>query len=107
MLKLKLAVVALMLFSGATVSRAVVNAPVNIAYPIDNSAVDNYFTVKFSTTCQGGSHTVRWGIDATTIGSASFYDSFSTQFLHKRASGWHKLWVDSSCGQESLAFFVN
>jgi hypothetical protein len=89
-------------------SEAVVNAPVSIAYPISGSANDNYFKVSFTATCPGGSNVVRWGFDGVlSIGQASFYDNFNTQFLHKLPTGWHTVDVVASCGQEHMKFYVN
>lgn len=96
----------------AGASSAVVNPPVSIAYPISGSANNNYFKVSFTVTCPGGGNSVKWSFDAgtttaTAVGSATFYDNFNTQFLHKLPSGWHTLDVVASCGQEHMKFFVN
>jgi hypothetical protein len=100
------ALLAGLLVAGA--SSAVVNPPVSIAYPISGSANDNYFKVSFSVTCQGGMNKVAWAFDGTTsVGAATFYDNFNTQFLHKLPSGWHSIDVVASCGQEHMKFFVN
>jgi hypothetical protein len=86
---------------------AVQNANVNIAYPLNGGSVNNYFTSSFSTTCPGGANTVKWGFDGTNIGSSDYYDTFSGQFLYKLPSGWHTFDVSSSCGSDSVKFFVN
>lgn len=90
-------------------SSAVINPPVSIAYPISGSANNNYFKVSFTVTCPGGSNSVKWGFDgfAMAVGSATFYDNFNTQFLHKLPTGWHSIDVVASCGQEHMKFFVN
>jgi hypothetical protein len=56
-------------------------------------------------TCDGD-HTVTWGFDSTTVGSATFYDQFSSQFVHKLGGGTHKFWVDSNCGSSSVTFDI-
>ncbi len=93
-------------------------AAVNIVYPIDGSTypiVDitpigvvssTYFTSSFSTTCPGGQNTVRWGFDGNSTGSATFYDQFSAQFVHKLAAGVHTFDVVSSCGSETVTFRI-
>jgi hypothetical protein len=86
---------------------AAVNAPVNIAYPISMSTVNNYYRVSFSATCPGGPRTVTWSVDGIQKGQANFYDNFSGQYLHKSGSGWHTLEVAASCGTEFVQFFVN
>ncbi|HKO46201.1 MAG TPA: hypothetical protein VJV79_00670 [Polyangiaceae bacterium] len=92
----------------AGASSAVVNPPVSIAYPISGSANNNYFKVSFTVTCPGGMHTVKWAFDTTnSVGAATFYDNFNTQFLHKLPSGWHTIDVVSTCGQEHMKFYVN
>jgi len=95
-----------LLVAGA--SSAVVNPPVSIAYPISGSSNNNYFKVSFTVTCPGGMNKVEWAFDTTnTVGRATFYDNFNTQFLHKLPTGWHTIDVVSSCGQEHMKFFVN
>jgi hypothetical protein len=92
----------------ATTGSAAINPPVSIAYPIANSSNNNYFKVSFTVTCPGGQNTVKWSFDgALAVGSATFYDNFNTQFLHKLPSGWHSIDVIASCGQERMKFFVN
>lgn len=104
-----LVAVALLLSLGAAPAHAVVNAPVNIAYPIANSANDNYFKVSFNVTCPGGQNTVKWSFDGTTIpvGASTYYDNFNAQFLHKLPTGWHSFFVMTDCGQERVVFYVN
>jgi hypothetical protein len=92
-------------------------APVNIVYPIDGGVYpimdpapgplfSAYFTSSFSVTCQGGQHTVKWGFDSTTVGSATFYDQFSAQFVHKLPGGHHTFWVSSDCGDSRVKFDI-
>jgi hypothetical protein len=92
-------------------------APVNIVYPITGGTypIQNpapgplssaYITSSFSVTCQGGSHTVRWGFDGTTIGSAVFYDQLSEQQVWKLPGGSHLFWVSSDCGYQEVKFAV-
>src|SRR5689334_20708509 len=89
----------------AGASSAVVNAPVNIAYPINASANSNYFKVSFTVTCPGGMHSVKWAFDTVnSVGGATFYDNFNTQFLHKLPSGWYTIDVLASCGEEHMKF---
>jgi len=83
-----------------------VNAPVNIALPVNNTTINNYFTSSFTATCPGGMHTVSWYLDSTLVGSATFYNSTNMNFLHKLASGWHTLTVKSSCGSDKVTFYV-
>ncbi|MGC4069787.1 MAG: hypothetical protein QM784_35045 [Polyangiaceae bacterium] len=88
-------------------SSAVINPPVSIAYPISLSKNSNYFKVSFTVTCPGGMNSVRWAFDGSSfVGSASFYDNFNTQFLHKLPSGWHSIDVYASCGEEHMKFYV-
>ncbi len=103
---LRLAFAALLSF-GASAAHAVVNADVNIAYPIAYSANDNYVKFAFSTTCPGGQNTVKWAIDGNGIGYGEFYDNFNAQFLQKAGTGWHTFEVYSSCGQDIVKFYVN
>lgn len=92
-------------------------APVNIVYPIDGSSYpitgpapgplsSAYFTSSFSVTCPGGPWSVRWGFDATTVGGGTFYDMFSSQFVHKLPGGWHTFWVTSDCGDSRVRFHI-
>lgn len=106
MKKLVLATILVGVCSIAGAAFAVVNAPVNIAYPIAGASVKNYFTVSFSTTCPGGQNSVKWGFDGAGIGSSTFYDNFNSQFLHKLPVGTHTFDVWSSCGQERVVFNV-
>ncbi len=96
---------------------AFAQAPVNIVYPIHGGTYpitdpapgalhSAYFTSSFSVTCGGGQHTVKWGFDSTTVGTATFYDQFSAQFVHKLPGGSHTFWVDSSCGDSKVKFAV-
>jgi len=80
---------------------------VHIAYPIPGSPNSNYFKVSFTVTCQGGQNGVKWGFDGSSVGSATFYDNFNSQFLHKLPTGWHTVDVSASCGQDQVRFFVN
>lgn len=92
-------------------------APVNIVYPIHGGSypitnpapgplLSAYFTSSFSVTCAGGQHTVEWGFDSTTVGTATFYDQFSAQFVHKLPGGTHVFWVVSSCGDSRVKFDI-
>ncbi len=95
---------------------ALAQAPVNIVYPISGGTYpitdpapgalfSAYFTSSFSVTCDGD-HTVKWGFDATTVGSATFYDMFSAQFVHKLPGGNHIFWVSSDCGDSRVRFAI-
>jgi hypothetical protein len=106
---------AFLLLVGAAGAFAV--TPVNIVYPIHGAtypitdpapgALDSmYFTSSFSLTCGGGQHSVEWGFDTTTVGSATFYDMFSAQFVHKLPGGDHKFWVTSNCGNDVVKFRI-
>jgi len=115
MKKLYAFVFAAVLFALAGAAQA--QAPVNIVYPINggtypitgpapgvlNSA---YFTSSFSVTCPGGQWNVKWGFDGTTVGSATFYDQFTSQFVHKLPGGTHIFWVVSDCGDERVKFDI-
>jgi hypothetical protein len=91
--------------------------PVNIVYPINGGTYpitdpapgalfSHYFTSSFSVTCQGD-HSVEWGYDANPpVGSATFYDQFSAQFVHKLPGGTHTFWVRSNCGSDSVKFRI-
>jgi hypothetical protein len=91
-------------------------SPVNIVYPIDGATYpiidpackvkSAYFTASFGATCGGGSHGVKWGCDAATLGSAKFYDQFSAQFTWKLAAGAHTFWVESDCGKAKVKFTI-
>jgi len=115
MKKLALATVILALCLAA--APAFAQAPVNIVYPINGGVypITNpapgvlssaYFTSSFSVTCQGGQHTVKWGFDTTTVGSATFYDQLSAQFVHKLPGGTHLFWVTSDCGDSQVKFDI-
>ncbi|MBI3230547.1 MAG: hypothetical protein HYZ45_10320 [Burkholderiales bacterium] len=95
----------LSLFAVGNIASAA-NAPVNIAYPINGASVTNYFHSSFTTTCGGGSYTVKWYLDGTLIGSGSLYDTMGVHFQHKLPTGWHSLQVVSSCGQDAVKFYV-
>lgn len=92
------------------------NAPVNIVYPINGETYPKvdpmgghksaYVTFSFSTTCSGGSHDVKWGLDDDTLGGARFYDQFSAQFVWKLPEGTHVFWVQSDCGEDRVEFRV-
>ena len=91
--------------------------PVNIVYPIDGEtypkmdplpagAKSAYIAFSFGTTCTGGPRTVKWGVDATSLGSAKFYDEFSAQFVWKLPKGDHTFWVESACGKNAVKFKI-
>ena len=96
---------------------AMAQTPVNIVYPISGGVypitnpapgpLDSaYFTSSFSVTCSGD-HTVEWGFDnGPAVGSATFYDQFSGQFVHKLGGGNHVFWVTSSCGDSKVRFRI-
>lgn len=107
--------IAAVLFALAGAAQA--QAPVNIVYPIDGGTypitdplpgpLDSaYFTSSFSVTCPGGPWTAKWGFDSTTVGSATFYDMFSAQFVHKLPGGWHTFTVSSDCGNSTVRFYI-
>ncbi|MEA2558861.1 MAG: hypothetical protein QOH06_365 [Acidobacteriota bacterium] len=115
MKKLNVLVIAAVLF--ALAGAALAQAPVNIVYPINGGVypitnpapgplLSAYFTSSFSVTCPGGPWVVKWGFDSTTVGSASFYDQFTSQFVHKLPGGTHVFWVTSSCGNEQVKFDI-
>lgn len=115
MKKLHVLAIAAVLFVLAGAAQA--QAPVNIVYPIDGGSypitgpapgvLDSaYFTSSFSVTCDGGPHTVKWGFDGTAVGSATFYDMFSAQFVHKLKGGWHTFEVTSDCGNSQARFYI-
>lgn len=97
---------------------AMAQTPVNIVYPIDGGVypitnpspgpLDSaYFTSSFSVTCQGGPHTVRWGFDGgPTLGTATFYDQLTSQFVYKLPGGTHLFWVVSDCGDSRVKFDI-
>jgi hypothetical protein len=91
--------------------------PVNIVYPIHGGTYpitgpapgvlgSAYFTSSFSVTCPGGQHNVEWGFDSTSVGKATFYDQFTSQFVHKLGGGSHTFWVTSSCGDSRVKFDI-
>jgi hypothetical protein len=105
---LSLLALALVFAFAAAPAQAVVNAPVNIAYPIMHNAYDNYVTFAFSVTCPGGQNTVKWGFDSgPTFGGSTYYDNFNAQLLHKLPTGWHTFDVYTDCGTDQVKFFVN
>ena len=91
---------------------------VNIVYPIDGESYpitdpapgrlsSAYITVSFSVTCGGGSHKVEWGFDRSgALGSATFYDQISVQFVYKLLGGSHVFWVKSNCGSDAVKFII-
>ncbi|HEV8580539.1 MAG TPA: hypothetical protein VGX68_15840 [Thermoanaerobaculia bacterium] len=102
---------------GLATAPAFAQAPVNIVYPIDGGVYpitgpapgvlsSAYFTSSFSVTCQGGPHSVDWGFDVTTVGTATFYDQFTSQFVHKLPGGTHIFWVQSDCGDSRVKFDI-
>jgi len=93
-------------------------AAVNIVYPINGGIypitgpapgplASAYFTSSFSVTCAGGGHNVQWGFDAgPAVGSSTFYDQTSVQFVHKLPGGNHTFWVTSDCGGSQVPFRI-
>lgn len=91
---------------------------VNIVYPINGASYpitdpppgklkSAYFTTSFSVTCGGGSHKVEWGFDGgPAVGSETFYDQTSVQFVHKLPGGVHVFWVKSDCGENRVKFNI-
>jgi hypothetical protein len=91
---------------------------VNIVYPINGATYpitdpapgplkSAYFASSFSVTCGGGSHNVKWGFDGgPALGSSSFYDQTSIQFVHKLPGGAHVFWVKSDCGENKVTFRI-
>lgn len=91
---------------------------VNIVYPINGASYPNtdapvgklnsaYFTASFSVTCGGGGHNVKWGFDnLPPLGSSTFYDQTSIQFVHKLPGGSHVFWVKSDCGENKVKFSI-
>ncbi len=83
---------------------------VNIVYPIHGATYpitdpgpsglkSAYFASSFSVKCGGGPHTVKWGFDGVfTLGSATFYDQTSVQFVHKLPGGPHRFSAIARCG---------
>jgi hypothetical protein len=90
---------------------------VNIVYPINGASYpitdpapgalkSAYFTTSFSVTC-GGDHKVQWGFDGSpALGSSTFYDQTSVQFVHKLPGGSHLFWVKSDCGENRVKFRI-
>jgi hypothetical protein len=89
---------------------------VNIVYPINGASYpitdpgpgalkSAYFTSSFSVTCAGGPHKVQWGFDdQKPIGTSSFYDQTSIQFVHKLTGGSHVFWVKADCAENRVKF---
>jgi hypothetical protein len=100
----------------ACAATAFAQAPVNIVYPISGGVYpitdpppgplhSAYFTSSFSVTCAGGPHKVQWGFDAApALGTSSFYDQTSVQFVHKLPGGDHLFWVKADCGESRVKF---
>lgn len=102
-----------------TTGPASAQTPVNIVYPINGASYpitdpapgglhSAYFTASFSVTCQGD-HKVDWGFDGSSpVGSESFYDQTSVQFVHKLPGGGHVFWVraDKGCGSSEVKFQI-
>ena len=90
---------------------------VNIVYPINGARYpitdpapgvlkSAYFTASFSVTCKGDNK-VEWGFDrGPALGSATFYDQTSIQFVHKLPGGSHVFWVKSDCGENRVKFRI-
>lgn len=113
----KLAFAAVALAFCLAAAPAFAQAPVNIVYPIHGGVypitnpapgplLSAYFTSSFSVTCSGGPYNVKWGFDVTTVGTATFYDQYSTQFVHKLPGGNHLFWVISDCGDSRVKFDI-
>jgi hypothetical protein len=85
--------------------------PINGAsYPITDPSVGKlrsaYFTASFSVTCSGD-HKVQWGFDnLPAVGTSTFYDQTSVQFVHKLPGGSHVFWVKSDCGENRVKFSI-
>lgn len=90
---------------------------VNIVYPINGASYpitdpapgvlnSAYFTTSFSVTCKGD-HKVQWGFDSSpAVGSSTFYDQTSVQFVYKLPGGDHVFWVKSDCGTNRVKFRI-
>jgi hypothetical protein len=90
---------------------------VNIVYPINGASYpimdpsplkirSAYFTSSFSVTCAGGGHNVKWGFDGSGVGSSTFYDQTSVQFVHKLPAGTHVFWVKADCAENRVKFKI-
>ncbi|HYF30366.1 MAG TPA: hypothetical protein VD993_04550 [Chitinophagaceae bacterium] len=89
---------------------------VNIVYPINGEKFPKidpacklesaYFAASFGVTCSGGPHTVKWGFNGNSIGSAEYYDEFSAQFTWKLPSGIHSFFVSTDCGDNKIEFEI-
>lgn len=107
MKKINLFIAVLSLSAFATLAQAVVNAPVNIVYPIQGSSYNNYVNFSFSSTCPGGQYQVYWMIDNAVVGQSQYYDQFSGQFSHKLTTGWHTFTVRACNTFSQVNFYVN
>lgn len=75
------------------------NTPVNIAAPVNNSTVANNFYSSFTVNCPPGQNAVKWYLDGSPVGTASFYDTAGIHFAYSLGSGTsHSLKVVTSCG---------
>jgi hypothetical protein len=104
---------AFVVFAGSALADQV---KVNIVYPIDGATYpvtdpapgvlrSAYFTSSFSVTCSGGPHKVQWGFDGLApVGTSTFYDMTSVQFVHKLPGGTHIFWVKSDCAENRVKF---
>lgn len=104
------------LFAGIAGQAIADQVKVNIVYPINGATYpitdpapgalkSAYFTSSFSVTCAGGAHKVQWGFDnLKPVGSSSFYDQTSIQFVHKLPGGSHLFWVKADCAENRVKF---
>ena len=81
------------------------------SYPITDPAPgalqSAYIGASFSVTCSGGPHSVKWGFDGTSLGTAEFYDQISEQQVWKLPGGGHVFYVDAGrCGAKEIKFSV-
>ncbi len=86
---------------------------VNIVYPIHGATYpitdpgpgglkSAYIAASFSVNCGGGTGTVKWGFDkSASLGTATFYDETSVQFVYKLPGGNQTFWVKSNCAKIS------
>ncbi|HEX7183083.1 MAG TPA: hypothetical protein VF756_14670 [Thermoanaerobaculia bacterium] len=117
-MKKLLGVFAFAVFALVLAAPASAQTPVNIVYPIHGGTypitdpapgalLSAYFTSSFSVTCSGGAYKVEWGFDAgPAVGSATFYDQISVQFVDKLPGGDHIFWVKSDCGDSRVRFRI-
>jgi len=93
-------------------------ANVNIIYPIHGGSYPvgggmptggaEYINLSFSVTCAGGSHSVKWGVNNTSLGGSSFYDQLILQQTFKLPAGSNVFWVDAgNCGADKIRLFVD